>query len=325
LRRLDFGSRPQVLTGSLDGYLTAGSLGRMKPLPLPAELRAAPFTVSEAASVGIGEKRLRGSDLFSPHHGVRSMRAPSGIRERCLAYLPLLRPGQAFSHVSAASLWGLPVPRAISPGVLHVVFTGARGPRRPGVVGHFDSAPNLMFFGEIPVSSPLDVWAQCSTLLELDDLVAMGDALAGRWSGQPEARERPLAELEASVIRWGRRRGARRLREALELVRARVWSPRETALRLLIVRAGLPEPPELNADVRADDDTWLGCSDMVYRARRLAVEYQGDQHRTDKRQWRNDVRRRERYVDAGWRMLEVTDDDLIAPNDFLVRLAGLLR
>jgi hypothetical protein len=101
----------------------------------------------------------------------------------------------------------------------------------------------------VPVVEPAVAWAQCAAELELDELVAIGDALAGRWSPEAAAREMPLAELRRVVEAWGGRRGARRLSEALDLVRPNVWSPKETELRLLLVRAGVPEPPGLNAEI----------------------------------------------------------------------------
>jgi hypothetical protein len=176
----------------------------------------------------------------------------------------------------------------------------------------------------VPVVPPLVAWAQCAELLQLDDVVALGDALAGRWSRLAEARERSLAELQAVIDGWDGRRGARRLREALELIRANVWSPKETELRLALVRAGLPEPPALNVEFKADDGTWLGIVDMAYPERRLAIEYEGDGHRLDKGQWRSDIARRERFADAGWRTIRVTDDDLVSPRILVARISGHL-
>ncbi|BDZ48829.1 hypothetical protein GCM10025867_10700 [Frondihabitans sucicola] len=180
------------------------------------------------------------------------------------------------------------------------------------------------FLGGLPVVEPLAAWSQCAALLDVDDLVAMGDALAGRWSPHEAAREQSLDQLEAAVDGWRSRRGARRLREAFGLVRADVWSPKETELRLIIVRAGLPEPPGLNAAITDGHGATIGHGDLVWPRQRLVVEYEGDQHRTDRRQWRRDVAKYERYSDERWRVVRVTDDDLVSPGILLDRISRLL-
>jgi very-short-patch-repair endonuclease len=118
-----------------------------------------------------------------------------------------------------------------------------------------------------------------------------------------------IEHLSRAVDAAARRPGAGRLREAMEFVRPRVESPQETALRLLIIRAGLPEP-EVNVRRFAADGSYLGRPDLSYDWCRLAVEYQGDHHRTDRTTWRIDLARRERFEDAGWRVVLVSRDDL---------------
>lgn len=276
-----------------------------------------PFRVAEALTLGVAEKRLRGSDLARPFHGIRVPGEVTRLQDRCVALLPTLRPATAFSHLTAAALWGLPVPRAVADGDLHIVSDVGDRRRRAGVVVHAQARPVTgSVVGLLPVVEPLWAWAQCAALLPLDDVIAIGDALAGRWSKHEEARELPLERLEATVLAWGRRRGARTLREAMQAIRPNVWSPKETQLRLLLVRAGLPEP-ECNGEVTTTAGEVLGHADLVYRGARLAIEYEGDQHRTDRAQWRRDIARYELFQEAGWRVTRVTDDDLVTP--------GLLR
>lgn len=283
---------------------------------LPPLLEGAPFRVAEGLTLGLGGRLLRPGVLTSPHHGVRSVVPVRSVIDRCAEILPIMPDGQAFSHVTAAALWGLPLPDPRSAAPLHVTsVTGAR-PRRPGVIGHRERDPRGSLVHGLPVVEPLWAWAQCAALLPLDDVIAMGDALAGRWSKHEEARELPLERLEATVRAWGTRRGARTLREAMHAVRPNVWSPKETQVRLLLVRAGLPEP-ECNGEVTTRAGEVLGHADLVYRGARLAIEYEGDQHRTDRAQWRRDIARYELFQQAGWRVTRVTDDDLATP--------GLLR
>ncbi len=65
--------------------------------------------------------------------------------------------------------------------------------------------------------------------------VAAIDALA-------QAVELKLADTELLVDRYKGRRGMKRARAALELVDGGAQSPRETWLRLLLIRTGLPAP-----------------------------------------------------------------------------------
>lgn len=294
----------------------------MSSRPLPTPLDLGPFRVGEAMGLGVTQKRLRGHDLLAPFHGIRVARVSDfGPWARCQAYVPLLRPGQGFSHLTAAYLWGLPLPRGHAGGDLHVTGPPGTRPRRRGVVAHADSSAPSAFVDILPVVDPVTCWLQCAALLPLDDVVIMGDALAGRWSPFEAARELPVERLQAAARRWGSRRGARKLREALGWIRPNVWSPKETELRLLIVRGGLPEPPELNGEVTDDGGRVLGHGDLVYRRQKKVIEYEGDQHRSDRGQWRRDVLRYESFHDAGWRVLRVTDDDFGAPRALIDRLS----
>ena len=78
----------------------------------------------------------------------------------------------------------------------------------------------------------------------------------------------------------------------------------ETALRLLILRAGLPEP-ELNQELFDDRGRWIGRFDMVYRDARVIVEYDGDQHRRSTEQYEKDIRRIDRAIAAKWTVVRV--------------------
>jgi very-short-patch-repair endonuclease len=96
----------------------------------------------------------------------------------------------------------------------------------------------------------------------------------------------------------------------------------ETLLRLLLVRAGLPEPL-LNPEVAVGGGVLH--PDLVYPQWGVVLEYEGDQHRTDPRQWRHDIWRREALESAGWRVVRVHRDDVLAePQAFLARLCRIL-
>ena len=57
----------------------------------------------------------------------------------------------------------------------------------------------------------------------------------------------------------------------------------------------------------------LRHADLGYPDARLLIEYHGDQHRTDRAQWLEDLTRRQLFEDAGYRVMEVGAADL-TPN-----------
>ena len=99
---------------------------------------------------------------------------------------------------------------------------------------------------------------------------------------------------------------SRRVRAAARLVRPGAESPQETRTRLCLVLAGLPEP-QLQVVVR-DDGRFVGRFDMGYEEYALLIEYEGDQHRVDKRQWSTDILREERARQLGRSVVRITGE-----------------
>ncbi|MCU1405843.1 MAG: hypothetical protein JWQ43_2146, partial [Glaciihabitans sp.] len=58
-------------------------------------------------------------------------------------------------------------------------------------------------------------------------------------------------------------------------------------------------------DVRSAEGLWLGRADLVYPRWRTIVEYDGDQHRADTRQYEKDITRMETFADQGWNVVRV--------------------
>ena len=64
-------------------------------------------------------------------------------------------------------------------------------------------------------------------------------------------------------------------------------------------------------DVFGDEGTaWLARPDLCWPDVKVALEYDGDTHRTTRKQWRDDIARREVLEDHGWVLVVVTADDL---------------
>jgi very-short-patch-repair endonuclease len=294
--------------------------GMPRRAPLPVTLASAPFVTREADRAGVTRRRLRSGDINHPFHGVYSLRRADDLRERCEAFLPLLRPGDAFSHTTAAALLGAPLPSKRD-NRIHVTTTG-RGDRfrRRGILGHrAEEIPLTMHYG-LPIVEPAHVWVQLATILTHDDLVAVGDYLVtpDRHRGTPAIAS--IDPLRAAILQ--RVRGAARARRALRDVRVGAESPMETRLRLLLRRAGLPEP-QLNPAVDVGGE--ILHPDLLYPEWRVVLEYEGDGHRTDERQWRRDIARREKFESAEWRVIRVHRDDVLAePEAFIARVCRIL-
>lgn len=288
-----------------------------QPEPLPEQLSWGPFTVSEAGLLGVSPTRLRAHDLETPFRGVRAAAGSNSLRQLCEAYATRMPETQYFSHTTAALLWGIPLPRALEiPLPLHVsARPGSREPRMKGVVGHRgvrDAEVRLV--AGLPVLAPADTWCQLGAALELDDLIAAGDRLFA-WRDHLVTRE----ELAEAMGRMTQQPGMRRVRVALRDVRADSNSPRETKLRLQVLRAGFPEP-ELNGEIRLSNGkrTW---GDLVFRKYGTLMEFDGAQHRTRERQWNRAVDRLNDLVEDGWLNTRVRKDS----RDHVQRLARNLR
>lgn len=99
-------------------------------------------------------------------------------------------------------------------------------------------------------------------------------------------------------------RGRRRVGQLLELVDEGAQSPKETWLRLLLVNAGFPRP-RTQIPVYASGGYPRYYLDMGWEEFMVAVEYDGEQHRTDVEQYRGDVIRAEYLDGVGWRRIRV--------------------
>ncbi len=77
-------------------------------------------------------------------------------------------------------------------------------------------------------------------------------------------------------------RGVGQLRIALDLMDGGAQSPKETWLGLLLVAAGFPRP---TTQIPVSDDRGrpFAFLDMGWEDVKIAVEYDGDQHRTSRR------------------------------------------
>lgn len=246
------------------------------------------------------------------------------------AYRAIMGGGAFFSHTTAALLWGLPLPPLADEDLHVAVPHPARAPEGRGVRGHQLHSRGVSIVSSesgVRLTDPATTWTLLgSTLRHPYDLIAVGDAVVSpiRVAG-PHGRIvreafASLADVSRVVEAVTKRRGIVAVREALPRVRSGVRSRPESWTRLTLVDAGLPEP-ELNHDVY-DAAGFVACVDLAYPDRRVGVEYEGDQHRTDAAQWQRDIERYERLAVAGWRMVRVTRDMLFQRPAHVARLVA---
>ncbi|MGN8552525.1 UNVERIFIED_CONTAM: hypothetical protein OHV15_08075 [Microbacterium sp. SLM126] len=315
----------------------------MPRLALPDSLGSA-FTVGAARSAGVGESRLRGRDLEQLTHGTRirvldEPRAPleawaakeHRLRRRIEAYLPAMPEDAFFLGPTAAALYGLPLP----PGPdlpLHVGVPHPRSaPRRRGVTGVqiLPRMARLTVVGGFRITDVPTTWATLGGHLGVNDLVAVADAIirVPRHPGGFRPPERgPFGTIDDlhAALDVGRRPGAVSLRTALARARDGASSRPESWLRLVLVDGGLPEPA-LDYDVLGQHGEFLGCSELAYPERRVAVEYESDGH-LERAQLERDIDKYTAYSAAGWQTVRLTRRHVFAaPREAVRRVRGALQ
>lgn len=293
---------------------------------LPASLAHRSFTSAEAAAAGLTWGRLQSRGVVSPSRGIWVPGHLVGSHYQARA-LSRLHPAGAISHLTAARIWGFPLPlhRATIEPVHLTLPPGTAATSRRGVVCHrlhFDPDRDVVELSAgTRVTSRLRTVADLSMILDVDDLVAVLDHLLRRPRPRLEKRppryeRHPFAELDdlhdLLLARAGRR-GAKALRQAVGLARVGSDSPRETQLRLACLPAGLPEP-ELNVPIEVLDDQGrliarLHEPDLQWKQFRVAAEYEG-LHHSDPRQIERDVGRADSIRDASWTEVRVVSSDM---------------
>ncbi|MUM16188.1 hypothetical protein FZI91_11440 [Mycobacterium sp. CBMA271] len=174
--------------------------------------------------------------------------------------------------------------------------------------------------GEICLVEGMRVTTPARTALDLACRYPSAHAVAA-IDALSRATELKKSEVLKLAERYGGRRGIRRARTALELVDAGAQSPKETWLRLLLVRAGLPRP-STQILVHDGDFVPLAYIDMGWEDVMVGVEYDGDQHRSDRRQYVKDIKRLEMLERLGWLIVRVVAED--HPDDVIRRVREAL-
>ncbi len=185
--------------------------------------------------------------------------------------------------------------------LVDLVHDNRRAP--PGIRTHRDRIEHdeVEWVAGVPVTSPVRTALDLGCWYPIMTAVAAIDALA-------RATEVKAVEVELLARKYPGRRGIAQARQAADLFDAGAQSPKESWLRLVLIRAGLPRP---QTQIPVIDECGIAFAylDMGWEDVKVAVEYDGDQHRSDPWQFNWDVRRLERLQRRGWFVVRVVAGD----------------
>jgi very-short-patch-repair endonuclease len=185
-----------------------------------------------------------------------------------------------------------------------------------GILPHADriDEDEISVVTGVPVTTPARTALDFGCWYPTMTAVAGIDALA-------RAIEIKAADVELLIRRYSRRRGIARARRAIELFDAGAQSPKESWLRVVLVQAGLPRP-KTQIPVCDEFGKAIAYLDMGWEDVKVAVEYDGEQHRGDRRQYTWDIRRLEMLERLGWIVVRVVAGD--RPAEIVSRVRAAL-
>lgn len=262
-----------------------------------------PITFRQALDSGITRGTLRGSRYRRLFRGVYlPADEPLGLTTWVAAARLVLPPDTVATGQTALQHWGLDLGRTlplefVTAAAQHTSIEGIRVSSRANLTGG-------------PWADPITAYRHLCRDRPLLDAVTIGDRLLHKRI----CRTDQIAELAGC--------GSGPVARACGLVRPGAESVRETALRLALVLAGLPEPV-LNPTLR-DENGFIGRVDMLLEEYQLIIEYEGDQHR-QREQWGKDIDRVDRFQRLGYRVIRVTAAHFRDPWSQVLRIDRDLR
>ncbi|NMM94744.1 hypothetical protein [Bifidobacterium oedipodis] len=164
---------------------------------------------------------------------------------------------------------------------------------------------------QLVCTSPACTWAMMSSIITLEELIVLGDAMMRRDKRLRRASISDFIAYLDSVDDWlkqpenkGKRsfRGMRNCRRALRLMRECSDSSQETRSCIALMRYGF-DHPEFNYPIRNPKNGKTLYIDMAYPEFRVAIEYEGSHHAD---QWLADVTRQQLIEDEGWDYSQIT-------------------
>ncbi len=281
----------------------------------------APFIGSEAVDAGLVGKHLprtRYTAVFPDVYAPKDVELTSRERARA-AWLWSHRQGIVMGLTAAAlhgSRWvddDLPI---------ELMWLNARAPQ--GITTHY----LRMYRHEFVEMDNLRITTPARTAFDIGRRRPARSAVA-RMDALFRATGITVEEVAAVAVDHRGTPGLRQLETVLRWVDAGAQSPKESWLRMILVEAGLPRP-RTQIPVRRSDGWSNYYLDMGWEDVKVAVEYDGEHHRTDRLQYAKDARRREELELLGWIVIRVLVGDTAADivrrvRAALARRASILR
>ncbi|OBI47552.1 hypothetical protein A5707_18940 [Mycobacterium kyorinense] len=261
-----------------------------------AEWATQPFIGSEARAAGVvsWHELDRYFTAIMPNVYFDHRLQPS-LRQRILAAWLWSQRGGVIAGVAASALHGA---KWVDDDVIvELIWRNARAPQ--GVKTRHE----LLWDEESQQLGGLCVTTPERTAFDLARRGTIGQAVA-RLDALARATDFKIGEVAELAGRHPHTRGLRQLERALDLVDSGAQSPKETWLRLLLINAGFPRP-QTQIPVLSPDGYPLYYLDMGWQDIMLAVEYDGDHHRTNRPQYVWDVDRLEYIQRVGWTHIKV--------------------
>ncbi|HET7419622.1 MAG TPA: DUF559 domain-containing protein [Candidatus Dormibacteraeota bacterium] len=279
----------------------------MKTPYVPRELTERPFSLREARAAGLTHSALSGNSwrrIGCELYCWRGM--PTDPWRLLVGWQRSLGDQADFSGATAAWIWGFDSELAERIEVVVPRTSGVRS--RSGLLVHrcdVMTGDRKVFRGLRLTSVARTLCDLCVARSEVDALICIDIAVRRHLAAAAG-----LVEYAANA---DGRAGAGRLRR-LAKIAAPAESPMETRMRWLLVRARLPYPA-VQVDLKDHTGRFLGRADLYYPTARLALEYDGDNHRD---RMAEDNRRQNLLLNAGYRLLRFTASDIYRRPDVVI-------
>lgn len=220
--------------------------------------------------------------------------------DELLAWQSLLPDHAAFTHLTAAGVYGCWLPARIEHPHFVALRTSDPRPRRTRLFACRHPKPVASTsYGDLRVTTAAETLLAAARDLGVLDLVVLGDSMLrlGHTS---------TASLWQTALQ--RRRGGPLLRTVLPLLDARSESPWESIMRVLHQAAGIPVRPQ--HEIFDDQGRFIARADLLIVGTQRIHEYDGEVHR-DRDQHLRDLGRDRALALSGWQRFGFSSRQLI--------------
>lgn len=273
-----------------------------------------PFSGREALAAGHVSRHRLAREFVHLHRDVYIRRGvPATPLRRAKAAWLWSRGRGVLAGVSAAAVHGT---RWLDPDAPAELVRGDHVRPVPGIVVRRATRLETCVVDGMAATTPAQTAFDLARRMPLDRAIETIDALCN-------ATDLKVHEIEELAAGNKGAHGIGAVPRVLALVDGGAASPPETRTRLLLIRAGLPQP-ETQIEV-FDGDEFVARADMGWKQWRVLVEYDGAQHWTDPTQRTRDIDRYTVLPELGWTVLHVGADLLYRrPEVFVERVRRAL-